>query len=119
MRYFSWDKNKARANKQKHGVDFEDAVLVFNDPLAVRDFNRNVAGEIRWRTIGTVKGFGLTLALGIICDLVTLFVFKMPLIRLLANGSFQKHPVFWGINGDLEDGHAAEAAALARGLGDA
>jgi preprotein translocase subunit SecD len=69
--------------------------------------------------IGTVKGFGLTLALGIICDLVTLFVFKMPLIRLLANGSFQKHPVFWGINGDLEDGHAAEAAALERGLGDA
>ena len=50
---------------------------------------------------------------------MTLFVFKMPLIRLLANGSFQKHPVFWGINGDLEDGHAAEAAALERGLGDA
>lgn len=38
MRYFSWNKNKAAANRRKHSVDFDD-------PLAVRDFNRNVAGE--------------------------------------------------------------------------
>ena len=63
MRYFSWDKNKAAANRRKHGVDFEDAVLVFDDPLAVRDFNRNVAGEIRWRTIGMVKGCLLVLVI--------------------------------------------------------
>lgn len=63
MRYFSWDRNKARSNLKKHGVDFEDAVLVFDDPLAVRDFNRNVAGEIRWRTIGMVKGCLLVLVI--------------------------------------------------------
>ena len=63
MRYFSWDENKARSNRRKHGVDFEDAVLVFDDPLAVRDFNRNVAGEIRWRTIGAVKGCLLVLVI--------------------------------------------------------
>ena len=48
---------------KKHGVDFEDAVLVFDDPLAVRDFNRNVAGEIRWRTIGAAKGCLLVLVI--------------------------------------------------------
>ena len=63
MRYFSWDENKARTNRRKHGVDFEDAVLVFDDPFAVRDFNRNVAGEIRWRTIGMVKGCLLVLVI--------------------------------------------------------
>ena len=41
MRYFTWDKNKARANIRKHGIDFETAAQVFNDPLAVRNFDQN------------------------------------------------------------------------------
>ena len=32
----------------------------------------------------SVKGFGLTLALGIVCDIVMMLLFKAPLIRLLA-----------------------------------
>jgi uncharacterized DUF497 family protein len=32
---FAWDAAKARANLRKHGVDFADAVGVFNDPLAL------------------------------------------------------------------------------------
>ncbi|PYU15275.1 MAG: hypothetical protein DMG37_05365 [Acidobacteria bacterium] len=31
---FEWDARKARANKAKHGVSFEEAVSVFADPLA-------------------------------------------------------------------------------------
>ena len=45
----------------------------------------------------SVKGFGLTLALGIVCDIVMMLVFKAPLIRLLATRSIQKHPGFWGV----------------------
>lgn len=45
----------------------------------------------------SVKGFGLTLALGIICDIVMMLIFKAPLIRLLANRSIAKNPGFWGI----------------------
>ena len=30
---FEWDPMKARANEQKHGVTFEAALLVFEDPL--------------------------------------------------------------------------------------
>ena len=32
---FQWDAVKARANLRKHGVDFADAVGVFDDPLAL------------------------------------------------------------------------------------
>ena len=31
---FSWDLKKAKANRQKHKVSFEEAVTVFYDPLA-------------------------------------------------------------------------------------
>lgn len=31
---FEWDKAKAERNKQKHGVEFEEAVSVFDDPAS-------------------------------------------------------------------------------------
>jgi len=31
---FEWDKNKASSNIRKHGVSFDEARTVFNDPLA-------------------------------------------------------------------------------------
>ena len=45
----------------------------------------------------SVKGFGLTLALGIICDIVMMLLFKAPIIRLLAPKCIAKHPGFWGV----------------------
>jgi uncharacterized protein len=32
---FEWDTSKAASNLQKHGVDFEEAKTVFDDPLYV------------------------------------------------------------------------------------
>jgi len=32
-----WDSRKAKVNKRKHGVTFEEAALVFADPLALID----------------------------------------------------------------------------------
>ena len=32
---FGWDPGKADANRRKHGVDFADAVGVFEDPYAL------------------------------------------------------------------------------------
>lgn len=32
---FEWDDDKARSNEQKHGITFEEASTVFDDPLAV------------------------------------------------------------------------------------
>ena len=31
---FEWDDNKARLNRQNHGIDFDEAKTVFVDPLA-------------------------------------------------------------------------------------
>jgi uncharacterized DUF497 family protein len=31
---FTWDPNKAESNARKHGVTFEEAVTVFDDPFA-------------------------------------------------------------------------------------
>ncbi len=61
----------------------------------------------------SVKGFGMTLALGIICDIVMMVIFKAPLIRLLAPKVIARHPGFWGIQDSIEasKGYAALAAA--------
>ncbi len=32
MQYYDWDEWKSRFNESKHGVRFEDAVRVFDDP---------------------------------------------------------------------------------------
>ena len=45
----------------------------------------------------SVKGFGLTLALGIFCDIIMMLLFKAPLVRLLAPRSIAKHPDFWNV----------------------
>ncbi len=53
--------------------------------------------------VGSVKGFGLTLALGIVCDVITMFCFKAPALRLLALGPIERAPRFWGVKQDLDE----------------
>ena len=53
--------------------------------------------------VGAVKGFGLTLALGILCDIATMFFFKAPALRLLALHAIEKHPRFWGVSQDVDE----------------
>lgn len=50
----------------------------------------------------SVKGFGMTLALGIFCDILMMLLLKAPLIRLLAPHSIAHHPGFWGIKDSQE-----------------
>lgn len=53
---FAWDERKNRINKQKHGVSFETAILVFDDPYHLTRQDREVEGEARWQTSGMVGG---------------------------------------------------------------
>lgn len=53
---FEWDEEKAQKNLRKHHVSFEEAALVFDDPLAVSRQDKIVNGECRWKTIGLVSG---------------------------------------------------------------
>ena len=50
---FEWDPEKARLNLAKHGIEFDVALLVFDDPWAT-EMDRVVDGEERFRTIGRV-----------------------------------------------------------------
>jgi uncharacterized protein len=36
---FEWDDDKAVNNQQKHGVSFEEALTVFDDPLYLEDYD--------------------------------------------------------------------------------
>ena len=63
----------------------------------------------------SVKGFGLTLALGIVCDIVMMLLFKAPLIRLLAPKVIARHPGFWGVKDAEAAAKDYEALALAEG----
>ena len=50
---FDWDPEKAVANIAKHGVNFEDAMLVFGDPLAITIPDPHpIEPEERWISIG-------------------------------------------------------------------
>jgi len=53
---FEWDVNKAKSNLRKHGIRFEDAVFVFDDPHHLSMQDRYENGEYRWQTIGLVHG---------------------------------------------------------------
>jgi uncharacterized protein len=48
-----WDPDKAAVNRRKHGLSFETAVLVFDDPFHASKPDPHPDGE-RWQTIGLV-----------------------------------------------------------------
>lgn len=51
---FEWDDRKATSNFAKHGVSFELAREVWNDPLHVILPDRVEGGEQRWHALGLV-----------------------------------------------------------------
>ena len=53
---FEWDPRKAKANKAKHGVDFELAKDVFRDPARLSSLDDSSEDEERWRIIGLAGG---------------------------------------------------------------
>jgi uncharacterized protein len=53
---FEWDENKNESNLKKHGIDFNDAITIFDDDerLEAAD-QRNEYGEERIQVIGQAK----------------------------------------------------------------
>jgi uncharacterized DUF497 family protein len=51
--YFEWDPQKARANRAKHGVSFEEAMGAFLDPLSITILDPDHSGrEDRFVLVG-------------------------------------------------------------------
>ena len=53
---FEWDEKKNLANRRKHRVSFETAMLVFEDPHVISVLERIEEGEERWQTVGMAGG---------------------------------------------------------------
>jgi uncharacterized DUF497 family protein len=58
---FTWDEQKNRGNRRKHGISFETAARVFLDPFHLTRQDRIAEGEERWQSIGRVDGVLLIL----------------------------------------------------------
>jgi uncharacterized DUF497 family protein len=52
---FEWDPAKQVSNLGKHGVDFKDAVRVFEHPVIERKDQRRDYGEVRLFALGAVE----------------------------------------------------------------
>lgn len=53
---FEWDENKNSKNIEKHGIDFNDAIAIFDDDERIEAVdNRNNYGEERIQVIGEAK----------------------------------------------------------------
>ncbi|MGC1869651.1 MAG: BrnT family toxin [Acidobacteriaceae bacterium] len=59
MILFEWDEAKAESNRRKHGVSFDLAVQVFDDPNIMAEQDRIVDREARWRSIGMAAGIAV------------------------------------------------------------
>lgn len=51
---FEWDENKRERNLVKHGLDFSDAEVVFNDPNALSAPDNRYTDD-RWQLIGKLE----------------------------------------------------------------
>lgn len=52
---FEYDSHKSRSNKQKHGIDFEDAKILWNDERAI-EIEARTTGETRKLLIAEKDG---------------------------------------------------------------
>lgn len=66
-------------------------------------------------SVGQVKGFGLTMALGVVCQVFTLLVYTTPVLRLLGRSVIERNPGFWGVRRDMEEGAASVASGTLKG----
>lgn len=57
---FVWDNRKNRSNVARHGVAFEDAIMIFDGPTLERVDGRFDYGEVRVYAIGLANGLELT-----------------------------------------------------------
>ena len=53
---FEWDETKNKKNIEKHGIDFNDAITIFDDDEKIEAIDtRNNYGEERLQVIGEAK----------------------------------------------------------------
>ena len=56
MMRFEWDEAKNAASIRKHGIDFSDAIEVFDHPMLTMIDDGEDYGEERWLGVGLMQG---------------------------------------------------------------
>ena len=51
---FEWDNEKDRANREKHGIGFEEAKIIFTRPVVTAQDDRRDYGEERFISFGRI-----------------------------------------------------------------
>ena len=51
---FEFDQNKSISNKEKHGIDFREAQVLWDDPERL-ELTAKTVGELRYVLIGKIK----------------------------------------------------------------
>jgi uncharacterized DUF497 family protein len=72
---FEYDPTKAKINRQKHGISFAEAEMVFFDPLAIHDVDPDSFTEERFIAVGTGNA-------GVL--LVVVYTLRGEVIRLIS-----------------------------------
>lgn len=56
---FDWDPRKAKANRVKHGVSFEEAATAFLDPTGLdgEDLEHSESEECAWQKVISVESW--------------------------------------------------------------
>ncbi|MDG0023271.1 BrnT family toxin [Trinickia sp. Y13] len=81
---FEWDERKNRINILKHGIDFADAIDVFNHPVLTAFDGREDYGEERRIALGWMKAIMA----------VVVYVERYgPVIRIVSARKATKHEV--------------------------
>lgn len=88
---FEWDDNKDHINQQKHGISFETASKIFNDPFLITIQDRVTNGEIRWQSIGSLNGFVVILVAHTYTDDNGLEIIRIISARKLSKGEIKKY----------------------------
>ena len=70
-----WDENKNEANIQRHGIDFEDAHIIFSHPMLIKEDTRKDYGKKRMVGLGLLHNDVVV---------VTVFTRRITAIRVIS-----------------------------------
>lgn len=59
---FEWDKNKEKANIEKHGINFELSKILFMSKMVIEEDDRKPYGEKRYKGFGFIDGRCMSVA---------------------------------------------------------
>lgn len=93
---FEWDAEKARLNRAKHGVSFEVASRVWDDPHVEIVVDRSGSGEERYWAVGRVEPEGVLVAVHLYPD-----PHDEELVRLISARKATRHERRKYEDGDL------------------